>query len=56
MQERFPSWPGMIDLGRIEYWHIDDTDRMVPEQALPLIAEQLQGLMKRLSSKSPEPL
>jgi hypothetical protein len=29
---------------------------MVPEQALPLIAEQLQGLMKRLSSKSPEPL
>jgi protein-tyrosine phosphatase len=55
MQERFPSWLGMIDLGRIEYWHIDDTDRMVPEQALPLIAEQLQGLMKRLSSKNPEP-
>ena len=56
MQERFPSWPGMIDPGRIEYWHIDDTDRMVPEQALPLIAKQLQGLMKRLSSKNPEPL
>jgi len=28
----------------------------VPEQALPLIAEQLQRLMKRLSSKKPEPL
>jgi hypothetical protein len=27
---------------------------MAPEQALPLIAEQLQGLMKRLSRKNPK--
>jgi len=51
MQERFSSWPGTNDPGRIEYWHVDDTDRMAPEQALPLIAEQLQGLMKRLTSQ-----
>jgi protein-tyrosine phosphatase len=56
MQERFPSWLGTSDPCRIEYWQIDDTDRMDPEQALPLIAEQLQGLMKRLSSKNSKPL
>jgi protein-tyrosine phosphatase len=51
MQERFPSWLGTSDPCRIEYWHVHDIDRMAPEQALPLITEQLQGLMKRLSSK-----
>jgi protein-tyrosine phosphatase len=52
MQERFPAWPGTTDPSRMEYWHVDDTDRMAPEQALPLIAEQLQGLMERLSAKT----
>src|SRR3984893_596329 len=55
MQERFPSWFGASDPCRIEYWHVHDIDRMAPEEALPLITEQLQGLMKRLSSKNPEP-
>jgi protein-tyrosine phosphatase len=55
MQERFPSWFGTSDPCRIEYWHVHDIDRMAPEQALPLIAEQLQGLMKRLSRKNPKP-
>jgi protein-tyrosine phosphatase len=55
MQERFPSWLGTSDPCRIEYWHVHDIDRMAPEQALPLIAEQLQGLMKRLSGKNPKP-
>jgi protein-tyrosine phosphatase len=54
MQERFPSWLGTRDPDRIEYWHIHDTDCMAPEHALPLIAEQVQGLMKRLSSKNPK--
>ena len=54
MQERFPSWLGTRDPDRIEYWHIHDTDCMAPEQALPLIAEQVQGLIKRLSNKNPK--
>lgn len=52
LQERFSHWPGSGDPYRIEYWHIDDTDRMTPQEALPLIAAQLQDLMTRLSSKS----
>ncbi len=55
MQERFPSWLGTSDPCRIEYWQVHDIDRMAPEQALPLIAEQLHGLMKRLSSKNSNP-
>ena len=52
MQERFPSWLGTNDPSRIEYWHVHDIDQMAPEQGLPLIAEQLPSLMKRLSSKA----
>lgn len=54
MRERFASWPGTEDPSRMEYWHVDDTDQMAPEQALPLIADQLQGLMKRLSGQNRE--
>ena len=53
MLERFPSWPGASDPSRMEYWRIDDVDQMPPEQALPVIEKQLQGLMKRLASKDP---
>jgi protein-tyrosine phosphatase len=49
LRERFPSWPGANDPARIEYWHVDDVDRMAPEQALPLILGELDLLMKRLS-------
>jgi len=50
MHERFPSWLAATDPGRVEYWHVHDIDRMAPEQALPLIEEQLHGLMRRLSN------
>lgn len=49
MQKRFPSWVAVNDPCRIEYWRIHDVDRMSPEQALPLIEEQLRGLLGRLS-------
>jgi protein-tyrosine phosphatase len=52
MHERFPSWLGRSDPCHIEYWHVDDIDRMTPEQGLPLIGEQLQGLTNRLSRKT----
>ncbi len=52
MQERFPSWLSTNDPARIEYWHVHDVDQMAPEQGLPLIAEQLPSLMKRLSKKT----
>jgi len=48
LQERFPSWIGTSDPSRIEYWHIHDIDQMAPEEGLPLIARQVQSLMKRL--------
>src|SRR5262249_26360159 len=54
MQERFPSWPGTSDPGRIEYWHIHDTDRVAPEHALPFITRRVRRLMKQLSSKTTE--
>jgi protein-tyrosine phosphatase len=48
LQERFPSWIGTSDPSRIEYWHIHDIDQMAPEEGLPLIATEVQSLMKRL--------
>jgi protein-tyrosine phosphatase len=54
MQERFHSWPGISDPGRIEYWHIHDIDRVAPEHALSLITRRVRSLMKRLSSKRTE--
>lgn len=49
MRERFPAWLDRNDPQRIEYWRVHDIDGMTPEQALPLIANHLQELMKRLS-------
>jgi len=54
MQERFSSWLRLAGPRRIEYWHVHDTDRMAPGDALPLIAREVHGLMKRLAGKSPE--
>jgi protein-tyrosine phosphatase len=48
MKNRFPSWISMTDPSRVEYWNVHDIDKMTPEQALPLIEEQLLGLMGRL--------
>ena len=55
MQERFPSWLATSDPCRMEFWHVHDIDWMAPEQAIPLIAEQVQGLTKRLSGESRKP-
>jgi protein-tyrosine phosphatase len=48
MQERFAPWLDANDPARIEYWHVNDVDLSVPEQALPLIARELADLMARL--------
>jgi len=54
MQARFQSWLGTSDPGRIEYWHVHDTDRVAPEHALCLITKQVRSLMARLSSNKPK--
>jgi protein-tyrosine phosphatase len=51
MQERFASWVSSSLPSRIEYWHVHDIDQMAPEQALPLIDERVEDLIRRLSSK-----
>lgn len=59
MQERFSAWLRSAGSGRIEYWHVHDTDHMAPDEALPLIANQVHGLMNRLAARTrnarPEP-
>ncbi|HTV33993.1 MAG TPA: hypothetical protein VME69_12990, partial [Methylocella sp.] len=52
LRERFSGWLNGANPGRIEYWHIDDVDRMAPAKALPLIAEEVEALMKRLAGTS----
>ncbi len=52
MQERFSSWLRLAGSGRIEYWNVDDTDRMAPGEALPLISREIHGLMKRLAREN----
>ncbi len=52
MQERFSAWLRSAGSGRIEYWHVHDTDQMAPDDALPLIAKQVYGLMNRLAGEN----
>jgi protein-tyrosine phosphatase len=52
LRERFPSWPGANEPARIEYWDVDDVDRMAPDQALPLILGEIDILLERLSRDS----
>ena len=54
MQERFSSWLRLAGSRRIEYWHVHDTDCITPDEALPLIAREVHGLMKRLTGQIPE--
>ena len=49
LKERFPYWPGANEPARIEYWHVDDVDRMAPDQALPLILGELDMWLERLA-------
>jgi len=37
---------------RVEYWHIDDLDCAQPEEALPLLEEQVRALVRRLSEEA----
>jgi len=48
MRDRFSSWLSASGASRVEYWNVHDIDGMTPEQALPLIEEQLWALMARL--------
>ena len=48
MGERFPFFAASQDASRIEYWRVDDVDAMTPDEALPLIEDEVYGLMRRL--------
>ena len=50
MGERFPAFAASADASRIEYWRVDDIDAMTPDEALPLIEEEVYGLMRRLKA------
>ena len=50
MGQRFPAFAASDDASRIEYWRIDDVDAMTPDEALPLIEEEVYGLMRRLKA------
>ncbi len=43
MAEKFPQW-----VDKIEYWHIDDIDCALPEEALPILEQKIAELVKRL--------
>ena len=45
-----PRFYGSADASRIEYWRVDDVDAMTPDEALPLIEEEVYGLMRRLKA------
>jgi protein-tyrosine phosphatase len=52
MRDQFPSWLSETEPSGMEFWNVHDIDVMPPEQALPLIEEQLRGLMGRLCGGS----
>jgi len=43
MTEQFPLWANSV-----EYWHVDDLDCAEPEEALPILDEQVRALVERL--------
>jgi protein-tyrosine phosphatase len=49
MDEILPAWSDCI-----EYWHIDDLDCAEPEEALPLLEEEIRSLLARLSCNTPK--
>ena len=50
MGQRFPAFTCSEDASRVEYWRVDDIDAMTPDEALPLIEEEVYGLMRRLKA------
>jgi low molecular weight protein-tyrosine phosphatase len=44
LAQRFPLWPD-----RVEYWRVDDLDRVAPEDALNEMDREARNLVQRLS-------
>ena len=44
MQEQFPLF-----VEQVEYWHVDDLDCALPEEALPVLEDHVRELVTRLS-------
>ena len=47
ISRRFPQW-----LDKIEFWEVHDIDCAVPEEALPHLEREVEGLIQRLKEKS----
>lgn len=45
LQLNFPAW-----VERVEYWHVDDLDCAMPNEALPELAAKVEELVNRLTS------
>ena len=45
LEESFPDWADQV-----EYWHIDDLDCADPEEALPVLENEVLGLLERLEN------
>ena len=43
MRQQFPLWADQV-----EYWHVDDLDCAQPEEALPVLEENIRALVGRL--------
>jgi protein-tyrosine-phosphatase len=50
MRERFADWEH-----RLEYWHIHDIEDATPDEALKLLAAEVETLLQRLREASIEP-
>ncbi|MDD5034696.1 MAG: low molecular weight phosphatase family protein [Methylococcaceae bacterium] len=44
LMQKFPQW-----LECVEFWQVHDIDCAMPDEALPLIEEEVHGLLRRLA-------
>jgi protein-tyrosine phosphatase len=51
LRQRFADWVAASHPGRVEYWHVHDVDQLPPEEGLPLIADRLPELLRRLAGR-----
>ena len=51
LARRYPLW-----LDRVEYWHIDDLDAALPEDALARVEREVKSLVEHLSRNDHESL
>ncbi len=47
LEESFADW-----VDQVEYWHIDDLDCADPEEALPVLENEVRALLERLKNGS----